>query len=197
MFTSDSQMAFDLFGMPFHMPAARAETKHRKRDLIKTLLGKRERFLRRYTESPNLKLFDDLWEFLKSPIIQNIPEEYRSDIGTVGLEEGDEEVREDEDAASVQIPYQPWGNAWVDVDGMKWSAEAILFTQIRLFWRSFEELALNNNQEEKWSVLKWIFRPAIRKYWWWNKRKNRSEQFAVHEREEPFTFHNSVYETRL
>jgi hypothetical protein len=60
-----------------------------------------------------------------------------------------------------------------------------------------EELALNNNEQEKWSVLRWIFRPAIWKHYVYDKRIGRSHCFEVHERDETFSFHNCCIAARV
>lgn len=76
--------------------------------------------------------------------------------------------------------------------------EKLPFTQVRVFWRSMEELVLNNNEQEKLSVRpKWIFRPARYKRYIYDKRIGRSHCLEVHEREEPFTFHNCCIAARV
>ncbi len=76
--------------------------------------------------------------------------------------------------------------AWVtDPAGQQWSQSNIEVLAIRLFWRSMEELALSNNEGEKWDVLKWIFEPAIRMYFVYGQ-----PTVVVHENDEPFSFHN-------
>jgi hypothetical protein len=58
-------------------------------------------------------------------------------------------------------------------------------------------LALSNNEHEKWSVLKWMYRPAIWRYYVWDRRIQRSHALLVHETDEPFTFHNCCIAARM
>ncbi len=67
----------------------------------------------------------------------------------------------------------------------KWTAEEVHFLRICLFWESWEELSLSNNEREKWDVLKWMFKPALRRFWVYGK-----PVVQWHENDEPFSFRN-------
>ncbi len=178
---------FDLFGHPVASPRSVVSPPDRRR--LFSQEAKRAKLVRHLEQSNNLVLFDEMLDYLKVPLLRNtqLPTEYASDVGKVAVVEDDEEAS----AETVQIPYEAWGDVWVtDAKGHHWSKEGLLFTQVRLFWRSMEELALSNNAQEKWSVLRWIFRPAIWKHYVYDKRIGKSHCFEVHERDEPFTFHN-------
>ena len=183
----------DLFGCPV---APAKPVPARSRAVVSQEM-KQKRLIRKLES--NLLLFPDLLETLSRPIFVNamFPAEFMSDIGNVAVP--DEDVADDEEAAaSVNIPYEAWGDAWITDDkDLKWSMESMLFLQIRLFWRSMEELALNNNAQEKWSVLRWIFRPAIWKYFMYNQRIGKSRCLDVHENDEPFGFHNCCIAARM
>jgi hypothetical protein len=161
----------------------------------------RAKAIRRLEESPTLLLFTDLLEILKAPLLrqaQLLNESLEpSEIGEVALpdDDGDEEVLEGEDRS---IQYEAWGEPWVTDDkGLHWSREGLLFTQVRLFWRSLEELAFSNTAQENWSVLRWIFRPTIWKYYVYDQQLGRSHTLEVHERNEPFSFHNCCMAARM
>lgn len=182
---------FDLFGQPvLQMPQRVRQTGQpaRRAKSVQAPLD----------TSSNLDLFQDLLEYLKSPLLPEkvkLPTEFASDVGRVAvIEDDDEESRID----LTPTPYEAWGEAWVsDVNGHKWSREGLLFTQVRLFWRSLEELTLINNEQEKWSVLRWLFRPAYWKHYVYDQRIGRSRCFEVHERDEPFSFHNCCIAARM
>ncbi len=159
--------------------------------------------------SRNLMLFDEVLEFLRAPIIQVVvPFEFRSDCGDVPVID---EAQDGEGGGEVDvmIPYTSWGRPWVEYNYpsrydkgvcgqlIGWSKDGLLHTQTRLFWRSLEELGLSNNELEKWSVLKWIFRPAIRKEYVFDARIGRSHCLQWHEREETFSFHNCCIAARV
>src|SRR5574338_1605141 len=185
----------DMFGHPVALPRSISHPV-RRREVSPE--NKRSKLLRHLSQSSNLVLFDELLDYLKAPLLKQaeLPEEYSSDIGKVVVAEEDED--EESRAASVQVPYDPWGNAWVvDRHGLGWSHAGLVYTQVRLFWRSMEELALSNNEQEKWSVLRWIFRPAIWKYYVYNKLSGTSRCLEVHERDEPFSFHNCCIAARM
>ena len=185
----------DLFGHPVAIPLV---TPKPVRIRKVSQEAKRAKLIRHLEESTNLMLFDELLDFLKAPLLKNcqLPHEYQSDIGKVAvLEDDDDEVG---NAMAIAIPYESWGEAWVtDKTGLNWSTEGLLFTQVRLFWRSMEELALSHNEQEKWSVLRWIFRPAIWKHYVYDKRVGKSHCLEVHERDEPFSFHNCCIAARM
>lgn len=187
---------FDLFGHPVAAPQSQSSTPVRRR--VVSQEAKRAKLVRHLESSANLVLFDELLDFLKAPLLKqfDLPAEYASDIGQVAVVEVDDD--EDGRADATVIPYDAWGDAWVaDSHDQKWSKEGLLFTQVRLFWRSMEELSLSNNEQEKWSVLRWIFRPAIWKYYAYDKRIGKSHCLEVHENDEPFGFHNCCLAARM
>ena len=188
---------FDLFGHPVAAP--QNVTPPRRR--VVSQAAKRAKLARHLEQSNNLVLFDELLDFLKAPLLKNTVEldaTFASDVGTVAVIEADEDGCSQDADEAIAIPYEAWGTAWVkDANGLAWSKEGLLFTQVRLFWRSMEELALNNNEQEKWSVLRWIFRPAIWKHYVYDKRIGKSHCMEVHERDEPFSFHNCCIAARV
>ena len=189
---------FDLFGHPVASSQA-IDPPVRRRAVSQA--AKRAKLARHLEQSNNLVLFDELLDFLKAPLLKNTVEldaTFASDVGTVAVIEADEEGCSQDADEAIAIPYEAWGTAWVkDANGLAWSKEGLLFTQVRLFWRSMEELALNNNEQEKWSVLRWIFRPAIWKHYVYDKRIGKSHCMEVHERDEPFSFHNCCIAARV
>ena len=191
---------FDLFGHPVVVPNTSNPPVRRR---VVSEEAKRAKLIRHLEQNNNFLLFEELLDFLKAPLLTaaKLPNEYASDVGQVAVvEEEDRSKAEIEEAraATIEIPYEPWGESWVvDAKGLHWSREALLFTQVRLFWRSMEELALNNNEQEKWSVLRWIFRPAIWKHYVYDKRIGKSHCMEVHERDEPFSFHNCCIAARV
>ena len=189
---------FDLFGHPVASSQA-IDPPVRRRAVSQA--AKRAKLARHLEQSNNLVLFDELLDFLKAPLLKNTVEldaTFASDVGTVAVIEADEDGCSQDADEAIAIPYEAWGTAWVkDANGLAWSKEGLLFTQVRLFWRSMEELALNNNEQEKWSVLRWIFRPAIWKHYVYDKRIGRSHCFEVHERDETFSFHNCCIAARV
>ena len=105
-------------------------------------------------QTNNLLLFEELLDFLKAPLLNDtcLPAEYSSDVGGIAVCEEEEQTKrelEEARAATIQIPYEPWGECCVtDGKGLHWSREGLLFVQMRLFWRSMEELALANKTPE-------------------------------------------------
>ena len=189
---------FDLFGHPV-ASSQTIDPPVRRRAVSQA--AKRAKLARHLEQSNNLVLFDELLDFLKAPLLKNTVEldaTFASDVGTVAVIEADEDGCSQDADEAIAIPYEAWGTAWVkDANGLAWSKEGLLFTQVRLFWRSMEELALNNNEQEKWSVLRWIFRPAIWKHYVYDKRIGKSHCMEVHERDEPFSFHNCCIAARV
>lgn len=178
-------MLTDLFGQPL---VVQAPLIHQPRPRRKDPEALRLKALRNELKNPTLLLFDEVLEFLRKPIlsITDIPQEYRSDRASVEPAKG-----EIDEVIGPDIAYQPWGDVWIeDKNGLSWSADGIHHLQKLLFWESMEEMALINNELEKWSVLKWVFRPAIRKYYVWSKKLGRSRGFQEHERDDTFSFHN-------
>jgi len=72
-----------------------------------------------------------------------------------------------------------------DATNYKWTAEEVHFLRICLFWESWDELSLSNNERDKWDVLKWMFKPALRRFYMYNK-----PVVQWHENDESFSFHN-------
>ena len=187
----------DLFGHPIVTPQPGTSPVRRRPVSPET---KRAKLIRHLESSANRVLFDELFELLKAPLLQqfSIPEEFASDIGDVAVQEETQADEETSKSLSTVIPYEAWDKPWIQDDkDLKWSKEGLIFTQVRLFWRSFEELSLNNNEQEKWSVLRWIFRPAIKKLYMYDKRIGKSLCLPVHERDETFSFHNCCIAARM
>lgn len=187
---------YDLFGLPVAPLQVTANPVRRR---VASQEVKQAKLIRHLERSNNLVLFDELLDFLKAPLLKNhvcIDTTYASDVGKVAVIEADEDG--ETNVAAVTIPYEAWGDAWVtDSSGLAWSKEGLMFTQVRLFWRSMEELALNNNEQDKWSALRWIFRPAIWKHYVYDRRIGKSHCFEVHESNEPFSFHNCCIAARV
>lgn len=162
----------------------------------RSLQKRRFQFASELESSPISLLFEEVFELLKAPIINSfrVPHSFASDVRGVDVIDFDEEETE----TPIEIPYLSWGSPWiVDTNGFKWSCESMMFLQIRLFWRSVEELTLNNNEQEKWSVLRWIFRPAIWKHYVFDKKLGKSLCFPVHENDDPFSYHNCCISARV
>lgn len=199
----------DLFGHELHYPSIES-LKPRKPSV-------RQRPVVRRADTMTIPFdFVEVMDMLKAPFLASeiIPEQYRSDIGSVQLDWSVRTSDEDEPVESAgpfkcqlfgrslrlskeivsagrAIPCEMFGTTILtDANGHDWSDQGALHLAIRLFWRSWEEFTLHNNELEKWNVLKWIFRPAIRRHFVWLKSQDRSVSFAVHEADDPFSFHN-------
>lgn len=187
-------MLTDLLGDPIQapvpaIPAVQARPRRKDPEAL------RRKALRDELANPTLLLFEEVLEFLRRPILSmsDIPKEYRTADDYVVAAEG--EVEEVNDPS---IAYQPWGSEWVgDKNGFGWSAEGIHALQIQLFWESMKEMARSNNEHDKWSVLKWVFRPAYYKEYVWDKKLGHSRSFMTHERDLVFSFHNCAMAARL
>ena len=169
-------------------------------DAIRVLRERRaSRALQAHLRQPNLVLFDEVLAFLAAPLVAwTVPAEYRTDCLSVPAHPQSSTEEQAPSDADPPIADDPWGPAWItDRLGQGWSKASIDFLQVRLFWRSLEELALSNNEHEKWSVLKWMYRPAIWRYYVWDRRIQRSHALLVHEADEPFTFHNCCIAARM
>jgi hypothetical protein len=121
---------------------------------------------------------------LAKPIIASfaVPKANQSDKAGISFTEAERETEK----CDMAIPYEPWGDAFiVDANDLGWSEEGLLFLRVRLFWESFDELALSNNEREKWDILKWIFKPVIRKQYTYGK-----PVVEWHQNDEFFSFHN-------
>mgnify|MGYP003381405892 CR=1 FL=1 len=199
-------MLTDLFGDPINVPQSASFTKPGKRH---TLDDKRSKFLRlinsqkraeafitKLENGAAIPLFVDILQFLKAPLVPIGKRSTRSDREVVEtLVETGEEVDGPCDPA---VPCELWGEAWIeDRNALVWSFEGVSHLQVQVFWESMEELALLNNEHEKWSVFKWIFMPAVKKYYMYDKRINKSHVLAVHQRDEPFSFHNCCLAARM
>lgn len=189
----------DLFGHPLPL----GPSGQRMPRAAECMRGSRERRARRalqaHLRQPNLVLFDEALEFLAAPLVAwRVPAPYRSDCLSVPAHPESSAEEQAPSGADSPIAYDPWGPVWItDRLGHGWSKASIDFLQVRLFWRSLEELALSNNEHEKWSVLKWMYRPAIWRYYVWDRRIQRSHALVVHETDEPFTFHNCCIAARM
>jgi hypothetical protein len=190
-------MFTDLFGepMPDLRPSQVVSSQHRR---TVSPEAKRKQALRRYEESQNLLLFEEILDFLRAPLLSGsaLSPQILSDRAEVALvpETGDEANCE----IDPDIPYESWGGVWVqDRHNLKWSRKGILFLQNQVFWESLEELSLHNNEYEKWSVLKWIFSPALIKQYIFDERIAKSHCLITHERDHPFSFHNCCIAARL
>lgn len=200
----------DLFGAPIAVPAIAVINPpfpKRRSDPAKLLEASRKRAAKKAAANPTAWLFEEVLEWLRGSVLQidMLPREYRSDRRSVELdyiaeekEEGKQEVASGEEGASDRMPYEAWGPAWVtDANGLHWSTTGVEHLQNHMFWESMEEMALKNNELEKWSVLKWMFRPAIRKEYIWDERIGRSHEFQWHESSETFSFHNCCIAARM
>jgi len=152
---------FDLFGFP--------ETRYSKEPSSRTIT-RRPRVLRSL-ENGCLDFFD----LLKIPEWQ---------IPVADLHDDDTEL-------DVDIPCSLLGEAFLSThDGkLSWSSEGIMELQVLLLRESIAELGLKNNDLDRASVLRWIFRPAA--YQIWNMLPDGryvSEDF--NEEKDPFSFHN-------
>ncbi|MDR2625961.1 MAG: hypothetical protein LBC37_06470, partial [Zoogloeaceae bacterium] len=95
------------------------------------------------------------------------------------------------------IPYVPSGNIFVQThQGLKWSREGIVDLQIHLFHRSIDELGNTNNELDQWSVLRWIFAPAMQ-HMWRKTQEGKIVAEVMHESSNPFSFHNCAIAARV
>ena len=190
-------MFTDLLGFPYLPPQPKATPVRRP----VSLEAKRKKLLRHMEESNNLMLFDELLDFLKAPLLQPAfltPGLYELSVVSVEDTQEDEEAANEERAKAIDIPYQPFGGEWIaDANGLSWSRESLLYMQTKILLRSMDELGLSNNEHDKWSVLKWIFRPPIWKHYIYDKKLGRSHCLEVHRRDEPFSFHNCCIAARM
>lgn len=173
-------LGIDLFGHEFVMPALAPAEPPRKPRKFKP---------KPKTSAAQLDLFEQALEALKGQMLLSfdMPDFVSDCRGVTPAAEEEGEAIE----ATPEIPYVSWGKPWfADRSGMVWSGEALVYLAQRLLWRSLEELALTDNEHDKWSCLKWIFKPALRKEYVYDKKLGRSQVFTVHENDEPFSFHN-------
>jgi len=170
----------DLLGHPLDFPEPK---KHKSQS---------KKRVKRLDEQSLWLPFDELMEALKAPLLPPgvVPQEFRSDRASVAITP---DLNGDDEGVTPDIPYFPHGivsikthhrakNSSCELD---WSEEGLWDARVHLFWESFEELTLNNNEGEKLSVLKWIFQPAIRRFYHYQKPTR-----CVHENDLPFSFHN-------
>lgn len=89
------------------------------------------------------------------------------------------------------IPLDAWGKpGFTDKNGQSWSQASIFYLQHQLFWESMEEMKNRNNDDEVFSVVAWVFAPAIRKDYFFDQAAARSHVMTSHEYDEPFSFTN-------
>ena len=180
-----------------------------EKSVVKRVVKQRDKFVANLRDSGTDVLFEEAFDVLSAPIYcrlldllraplcpnVKVPKGYSSDIRGVDVVEV---VDGDDDALGIDIPYTPWGQPWFkDRHGVSWSQDGVMCLQVKLFWRSLDELALSNNELEKWSVLRWIFRPPIWKHYVYQKKLGKSLCFPVHERDDPFSFHNCCIAARM
>ncbi|TRZ99109.1 MAG: hypothetical protein D4R84_02630 [Rhodocyclaceae bacterium] len=147
--------------------------------------------------APTLLLFKEALLILKAPLKVTFLGEYcRRDKATVALvEETGEEV---DPQVAPDLAWELAGSEWlVDNNALPWSKEGIFDMQCQVFWESLWELGLHNNAPEKWDVLKWVFRPALRKYYVYSQRLGHSACVQEHERDQTFSFHNCAMAARM
>ncbi|MDK9702379.1 MAG: hypothetical protein OEL20_04515 [Sulfuritalea sp.] len=179
----------DLFGHPIAAPPP-APIAYGRRQAAQRAL--------KWNDDGISRLLFDALEYLQTPLLsrEGIPEEYRSDRSEVQV---NYELADD-DATFVEPEIQrvPWGATWIASENAgEWSEEALRTLQVLVFWESMEELTLVENQLEKWSVLKWIFMPAVRKYYVWSQKLGRSRCLEMHENEYAFSFHLCCMAARM
>lgn len=197
-------MLTDLFGYETTPPAV-PHGKHTgaARPHRKDPEALRRKALKQAEQNPTLWLFDEVLEFLCQPLLDHamIPQQYRSDRANV-VPAQEEEVIETTRVHDHVIPFEPWGPAWLMSEHqggvqLPWSYESVQHLQHLVFWESMEEMALSYNEQEKWDILKWVFRPAIRKYYIWDARIGKSHCYAEHESDQTFSFHNCCMAARM
>jgi hypothetical protein len=187
-------MPHDLFGHPIaevsvtapritHHKSTLEEKRTRYLRLIESK-AKTERLIARLEGGLNVPMFTDLLDFLKAPLLGSSGQFHREEVQTLA------ETGEEVDGINSDIPYEPWGAPWIESHGLKWSQAGVNHLQIQVFWESLEELALLNNEHEKWSVLKWVFMPLRRKLYMYDQRINRSHCLEIHQRDETFSYRN-------
>ena len=112
---------FDLFGHPVVVPNTSNPPVRRR---VVSEEAKRAKLIRHLEQNNNFLLFEELLDFLKAPLLTaaKLPNEYASDVGQVAVvEEEDRSKAEIEEAraATIEIPYEPWGESWVvDAKGL-------------------------------------------------------------------------------
>lgn len=155
--------------------------------------NKARRLIEKLNNGSNKLLFADIAGFLSKPIIKfRGKKKQRPEVELLSEDFDEDETRD------VSIPYAPWGEPWiVDKNGLSWSFEAVHFLQHIVFWESVEILGMAKCEEWKWNVLKWIFEPAYRHRYIFDKRINRSHKLEWHERDETFSFHNTAIAARV
>lgn len=106
-------------------------------------------------------------------------------------EEAEEVDDAGEDRWLARIPYEPkgWGEVWFDSEnGFPWTTEGIRVLQNKLYWSSVRAVGMAD-EAERLSALKWIFAPAIRKSYLWDKNMGKSICLETHENDYTFSFH--------
>lgn len=193
----------DLFGPPSALPQYPAPRRASKPRSDKP----------RWHDDYTLPLFEDLKAYLTNPMlpIEAIPQDLRAErpafkereeephsaddpegVIEVDISERAERILLLDDEARIdatEIKWQLFGKPWVTAAGFDWTREGIMLLQNRLFWESMLDFTCKGGEVDKWSSLKWIFKPAIWKYYVWNKRTQRSFSLDLHENDYPFSFH--------
>lgn len=183
-------METDLFGFPLASePTRQRQTSRTPRK--RTVSPEK---LKAYLDtSDTLPLWDNLFQFLTEPLNITPDAELRHGDGgrAVVPVEADVAPQDDVEDVTPEIPYQAWGEPVVtDRHGLLWSDEGLEALRRRVWRESFEEMMLHNNEPEKWSVLKWIFRPAVWKYYVYQESAGSQSCLEIHEMDEPFGFYN-------
>jgi len=145
----------------------------------------------------------ELFEFFDSliPCSPDSPQSHLDSLVSEALENArvfrqisDATAAEDDEESDIwsrRIPYEPegWGEVWFDSEnGFPWTSEGVRVLQNKLYWSSVKAVGYAD-EAEKLSALKWIFAPAIRKSYMWDKKKGKSICLETHENDYTFSFH--------
>jgi hypothetical protein len=160
--------------------------------------GPRKAAVLKWRDDGMSRLLFDALEYLSAPLLSRsgLPEEFRSTDRRevpVRYDMPDDYVCSDH----ADIQHVPWGPTWIESMSGDWSSDALRAMQYNVFWESMEELSLEKNEMEKWDVLKWIFMPAIRKYYVYSPKLGRSHCLAMHENDYAFSFHLCCMASRI
>lgn len=160
-------------------------------------LGRKKAFAS-IARNPTKLLFSEALLLLRAPLTMPFLDEFiREDKAQVALTEETENDVEDS-IVTTNLAWQLAGIEWfVDANALPWSKEGLLDMQVQVFWESLIELGLKNNEGEKWDVLKWCFRPALRRYHVFSKRLGKSSCYMEHERDQTFSFYNCAMAARM
>lgn len=168
-------------------------------DRLKTGLTRRAAELQAIRDAmavnPAKALFDEVLAYLRQPLFTLGREARKSDWVGVAEEEPENEAADPWERA---IPCEPWGEPWVtDKQGHAYSTDAIAFLMAKIFWSSMDEMSGVENGEQKLDVLKWVFKPSVRKTYVYDARIGKSHCLQWHERDETFSFHNCCMAARV